>query len=175
MTLSGLLYWLTSQSIFLVRVDIWEPFGREVSRTISTVGYSCIATIFALSLGVLALVTALGMGYKQFAADITTVGSCSVAITAACHASGADCEEIVEKKVRWGDVEIVQSLGKSVRDNVRHLTKQNHEHFCLGNHENFRLGTVSNLRVRHLTFSSEEGVRKPEFEVVYAGVRRMKE
>ena len=32
-------------------------------------------------------------------------------------------------KVRSGNV---QSLDKSVRENVRHLTKQNHEHFCLG-------------------------------------------
>ena len=26
----------------------------------------------------------------------------------------------------------VQSLDKSLRENVRHLTNQNHEHFCLG-------------------------------------------
>ncbi|PUU76455.1 hypothetical protein B9Z19DRAFT_990549 [Tuber borchii] len=134
MTLSGLLHWLTSQSIFLARVDIWDPFGREVTRKISTMGYSCIAIIFALSLGVLALVTVIGMGYKPFAAEITTVGSCSAAISAACHASGADLEGIVGKKVRWGDVEIVPDMG-----------------------------------VRHLTFSSEEGVRKPEFGEVYAG------
>ncbi|PUU76459.1 hypothetical protein B9Z19DRAFT_1194722 [Tuber borchii] len=139
MTLSGLLHWLTSQSIFLARVDIWEPFGREVSRTISTVGYSCIATIFALSLGVLALMTAIGMGYKPFAAEITTVGSCSAAISAACHASEADLEGIVGKKVRWGGV-----------------------------------GCVPSIRVKHLTFSSEEGVRKPEFDWAYAGVRREK-
>ncbi|PUU79607.1 hypothetical protein B9Z19DRAFT_1100738 [Tuber borchii] len=123
MTLSGLLHWLTSQSIFLARVDFWEPFGREVIRTMSTVGYSCITIFFALSLGILALLTAVGMGYKPFSAEITTAGSCSAAISAAW------------KKVRWGDVEI-----------------------------------VPNLRVRHLTFSSEEGVRKPVLGEVYVGV-----
>ena len=102
---------------------------------ISTVGYSCIAIIFSISLGILALLTAAGMGCKPFAAEITTVGSCSAAISAACHAWGADSEGMVRKKVRWGDVEI-----------------------------------VPNLRVRHLTFSSEEGVKKPAFEKVYAGV-----
>jgi len=139
MTLSGLLHWLTSQSIFLARVEIWDSFGRE-TPSISTVGYSSIAIILVLALGILALLTAAGMGYKRFAAEITTVGSCSAAISAACHASGEDSEEVLGKKVRWGDV-----------------------------------GTVSNLGVRHLTFSSEEGVKKPMFGEAYAGVAREEE
>ena len=108
--------------------------------SISTVGYSCIAIIFALSLGALALVAAAGMGYRKFAAETATVGSCSAAISAACHALEAESEGIITKKVRWGDVEIVPNMG-----------------------------------VRHLTFSSEEGVRKPVFGEVYAGVGREKE
>ena len=87
-----------------------------------------------LSLGVLALVTAAGIGYKQFAAEITIVGSCSAAISAACHASGAHPEEIVGKKIRWGDV-----------------------------------GSEPYLGIRHLTFSSEEGVRKPVLGETYLG------
>ena len=134
MTLSGLHHWLLSQSFFLARVEISGPFGREAQKLISGVGYSCIAIIFLLTLGILSLVAAAGMGYKRFAAEITTVGSCSAAISAACHASGADSEEIIGKKVRWGDV-----------------------------------GIVSDLGVRHLTFSSGEGVKKPEFGEAYAG------
>ena len=90
-----------------------------------------------LTLGILALLAAAGMGYRQFAAETTAVSSCSAAISAACHASEADPEEIIGKKVRWGDVEIVSSLG-----------------------------------VRHLTFTSEEGVRKPVFGEVCAGAVR---
>ena len=137
MTISGLLHWLTSQSIFLARVEIWDSFGRETPLPISTVGYSCIAIIFLLTVGILALLTATGMGDKKFAAEITTVGNCSAAISAACHASGPGSEEIIGKKVRWGDV-----------------------------------GISSNLGVRHLTFSCEEGVRKPEFGEAYAGNKR---
>ena len=77
------------------------------------------------------------MGYKRFSAEITTVGSCTAAISAACHAWGEDSEEIVGKKVRWGDV-----------------------------------GIVPNLGVRHLTFSSAKGFRKPVFGEVYARVGR---
>ena len=100
-------------------------------------GYSCIAISFAISLGILALLTAAGVGVRPFAAEIPTVDSCSAAISAACHAWGTDSEGMVRKKVRWGDVEI-----------------------------------VPNLRVRHLTFSSEEGVRKPVIGEVYAGAGR---
>jgi len=92
---------------------------------------------FSLPLGILALLTAVGMGLRPFSAEITTTGSCSAAISAACHAWGADSEGLVGKKVSWGDVEI-----------------------------------VPNLRVRHLTFSSEEGVRKPVIGEAYAGVGR---
>ncbi|KAG0635408.1 hypothetical protein HOY80DRAFT_910725, partial [Tuber brumale] len=115
MTLSGVLHWLTSQSIFLAKIDMWDPLGKGIVKTISTVGYSCIAIIFVLTLGILALLTAAGMGYRQFAAEITTVGSCSAAISAACHAL-EDREGIIGRKVRWGDVGIVSNLG------VRHLT-----------------------------------------------------
>ena len=85
-------------------------------------------------LSVLALMTAAGMGFKQFAAEIPTVGSCSAAISAACHASEAHSGGIIGKKIRWGDVGIEPYLG-----------------------------------VRHLTFSSEEGVRKPVFGETYLG------
>jgi len=101
----------------------------------SGVGYSSIAIIFVLMLGVVALLAGVGMGYRKFAAEITTVGSCSAAISAACHVWGEDSEEIVGKGMRWGDV-----------------------------------GIGPNLGVKHLTFSSEMGVRKPVPGEVYAGV-----
>ena len=140
MTLSGLLHWLTSQSIFFARLEVSDPFGRETFVAISGVGYSCIAIIFVLTFGILALLAAAGMGFKRFSAEITTVGCCSAAISAACHTLGADSEDIVGKKVRWGDV-----------------------------------GHVPDLGVRHLTFSSEEDIRKPVFGEVYSGAGRRQE
>ena len=84
--------------------------------------------------------TVVGMGYKKFAAEITTVGSCSAAISSACHLGNADPQGIIGEKLRWGDVQVAPSLG-----------------------------------VRHLTFSSDRGVRKPVFGEVYAGTGREKE
>ena len=86
-------------------------------------------------LGIFALLSAAGMGYRQFAAEITTVGDCSAAISAACHASEENSDEIIGKKLRWGDV-----------------------------------GVLPNMVVSHLTFSSEEGVKKPVFGAAYAGM-----
>ena len=100
MTLSGLLHWLTSQSLFLARVDILDSFGRDTFAPISTVGYSCIAIIFVLTLGILALLAAVGLGYRRFAAETTAVSSCSAAISAACHVLDEDPEGIIGKKVR---------------------------------------------------------------------------
>ena len=57
-----------------------------------------------------------GMGYKRFAAEMTTVGSCSAAISSACHLGSADPLGIIDGKVRWGDVQVAPSLW------VRHLT-----------------------------------------------------
>jgi len=85
------------------------------------VGYSCIAIIFALPLAILALLTAVGVGLRPFAAEITTAGSCSAAISAACHALGEDSKGMVGKKVRWGVVEIAPNL------RWRHLTFSNKE------------------------------------------------
>ena len=121
MTLSGLLHWLTSQSIFFARVEVSDAFGRETFVAISSVGYSCIAIIFVLGLCILALLAAAGMGFKRFSAEITTVGCCSAAISAACHTLGVDSKEIVGKKLRWGDVGHVPNLG------VRHLTFSSEE------------------------------------------------
>ncbi|PUU77979.1 hypothetical protein B9Z19DRAFT_1127459 [Tuber borchii] len=121
MTFSGLLSWLTSQSIFLARIEISDPLGKPTGTMTNAVGYSCIAIIFVLVLGILALMAAAGMGCRPFAAEITAVGSCSAAISAACHAWGEDSEGIVGKKVRWGDVEIVP------KSRVRHLALSSRE------------------------------------------------
>ena len=83
---------------------------------------------------------AAGMGYKKFAAEITTVGSCSAAISSACHPASTDHQGIIGEKLRWGDAQSAPNLG-----------------------------------VRHLTFSSDQGVGKPVFGEVYAGTGREKE
>ena len=60
--------------------------------------------------------TAAGMGYQKFAAEITTAGSCSAVISSACHPASIAPQGIIGEKLRWGDVQVAPSL------RVRHLT-----------------------------------------------------
>ncbi|KAG0635400.1 hypothetical protein HOY80DRAFT_1057272 [Tuber brumale] len=81
-SMSGLLHWLISQSIFFARIEVSDPLGEDIYRRIITVGYSCIAIISVLTLGLLALLIAAGTGCRKFSAETTTIGSCSAAISA---------------------------------------------------------------------------------------------
>ena len=76
-------------------------------------GYSCIAIISVLTLGILALLTAAGMGYKPFAAEITTFSSCSAAISSSCHDRGLGSEgDCREEAALWGCRKCTRSRGE---------------------------------------------------------------
>ena len=81
--LSVILYWLVSQSLFLARVASYDSIREEdKSEMKSTIGYSCIAIISVI-------IVALGIlnGFPRYRSGMPLVGSCSAAISVACHAS----------------------------------------------------------------------------------------
>ncbi|KAF2127857.1 hypothetical protein P153DRAFT_376803 [Dothidotthia symphoricarpi CBS 119687] len=92
MILSGL-HWLVSQSIFLVAIDFYDfrgNFGNSGGDRfgwpdVKTCGFSPIAILSVIILGVLMLVAIVGFGYVPYKRGMTLVGSCSMAISAACH------------------------------------------------------------------------------------------
>ena len=84
--LSGVLHWLASQSIFLVRINAYDYRGEaHPQNNISTCGYSFNATVVTAVL--ISMVTLLGYvnGYRRYKPGIPLVESCSAAISAACH------------------------------------------------------------------------------------------
>jgi hypothetical protein len=116
---SGLLHWITSQAIFLARVELsfasmpnW-PAPKEV-YTISSVCYSTIAIILALPVGSLTVIIILIMGLRKYRYDMPISGSCSAAISAACHANADEIarQEMVLKPLQWGDVDAGFEDGK---------------------------------------------------------------
>ncbi|KAF8247747.1 hypothetical protein K440DRAFT_292787 [Wilcoxina mikolae CBS 423.85] len=111
MILSGLLHWLTSQTLFLARIETYSSSG-EIAMTISTAGFSTIAIIFLLPAGILTVAAAMALGFRRYQYDMPLVGSCSVAISAACHPVRYDPDAVL-KQLKWGDVG---------GDEVRHLT-----------------------------------------------------
>lgn len=94
-----------SQSLFLAYVDIFDEHGkRDRWGSISTVGYSCIAILFSVVVGSIAVIAGILNGFRRYDAGIPLVGSCSAAISAACHQPKYDHTASV-LPVKWGAVE----------------------------------------------------------------------
>lgn len=101
---SGILHWLVSQSIFLARVDQYEAIGSpDISVGISTCGYSPIAMIFVVALGSIVMLFGISNGFRLSRSGLPLVGSCSAAISAACHPPLGEFDASL-KSVMWGVV-----------------------------------------------------------------------
>ena len=88
---SGILHWLVSQSLFLARVTAFSADGtEESSNSVSSIGYSCIAIITVIILGLIVVLLGLVNGARWYKGGVPFVGSCSAAISAACHPSKGD-------------------------------------------------------------------------------------
>ncbi|KAF2792690.1 hypothetical protein K505DRAFT_338477 [Melanomma pulvis-pyrius CBS 109.77] len=103
MALSGVLHWLVSQSIFFVSIDNYS-WTASFDWSWSTCGYSPIAIISVLVLAILMVLAIVGIGFVPFRPGINLAGSCSAAISAACHNSewdGIDGHLSSSGKRRW--------------------------------------------------------------------------
>lgn len=104
---SGGLHWLLSQSVFLVRIDTYDRNGkligdREFSR--SACGFSG-ASWMVLTLSFFILVGTVGIvGRKKIAVKVPFAASCSLVISAACHAPPGEADTHLQR-LRWGVVE----------------------------------------------------------------------
>ena len=108
MVLSGVLHWLVSQSIFLVAIDVYDSDGtNEYYDSVKTCGYSPIAIISVLVLGIFMVLAGLAFGFVPFKSGMNLAGSCSAAISAACHngeLDGIDGHCAAREEVKWGVV-----------------------------------------------------------------------
>ena len=124
LVLSGTLHWLVSQSIFLARVDYYDngilddddyydtdnlQYGTQY-QSISTLGYSCIAIITVIALGGIVVLVGILHGFRRYKPGVPLVGSCSAAISAACHRPNEDVDAPF-KPVMWGAVESSNPIG----------------------------------------------------------------
>ncbi len=97
---SGLLHWFVSQSIFLVRLDLYGDTGEFLGSD-SNCGYSCIAIIFVILVGSLSVLAAIASGARRYKPGIPLSSSCSAAISATCHPPPSDLEPAT-LPVKWG-------------------------------------------------------------------------
>ncbi|KAH8834590.1 hypothetical protein DL96DRAFT_498094 [Flagelloscypha sp. PMI_526] len=99
---SMVLHWLISQSIFLAKIDdVNEEF-----RGVSTCGYSIIGIISTLVAGVILAVFSMILGTRTLPSGMPLVGSCSLAIAAACHAPVGTSEL---RPLKWGPLSMEDS------------------------------------------------------------------
>jgi hypothetical protein len=88
MALMAVLHWLVSRSIFLFEVTFYNLHGNLVQDfSTNACGYSGQAIILALSLGALIMLMLFGLTLRKLTPGIPAMGSCSMAISAACHAN----------------------------------------------------------------------------------------
>ena len=111
MAMSGLLHWLVSQSIFLAVVAEYGTDGDIYnSVAVATCGFSPFAMICVLIAGGIIIIFAIGLGYRCFDGSTPLVGSCSAAISAACHAPPWDTN-VSTHAIQWGSVSEMTSPG----------------------------------------------------------------
>ncbi|KAI5246195.1 hypothetical protein E4T43_02765 [Aureobasidium subglaciale] len=102
--LSGALHWLVSQSLFLASITTELRDGRSMAEdTVSTCGYSPLAMILTLGIGTIMLAGIIFGGYWSVSTGIPLVGSCSAAVSAACHLPREE-DEAHLLPLRWGVV-----------------------------------------------------------------------
>lgn len=115
MILSGVLHWLVSQSMFLVVVEYYHGNTMMEEEPEVVVGYSCIAILSAITLGSVAILTGILMGFRRYSGGaMPLAGSSSAAISAACHQPSHD-RDAAEKPLLWGVPE--NDLDKSSNGN----------------------------------------------------------
>jgi len=106
---SALLHWLVSQSVFMLAINsgvlLYGDDGIDGNTITSnyTCGYSPIAILLVLIFALLMATVAILLGFKRFKSGMPMVGSCSVAISAACHpVPGVEKRVVTDEPLTWG-------------------------------------------------------------------------
>jgi hypothetical protein len=111
LSLSGLLHWLVSQSIFLVNIEAYDYFGNHTpDGDIVSLGYSPATILGGIILVFSWMLFSIGLGFCRFKTSIPVAGSCSAAISAACHLS-EEFLHAAKKPLQWGVVSEQNGVG----------------------------------------------------------------
>ncbi|KAI2841169.1 hypothetical protein CBS147321_7429 [Aspergillus niger] len=115
MIASMLLHWLVSGSLFYVAINPIDMLGNTVhANQVITCGYGPIAIVFALILGGVMTSTVVGLGMRRFASQMPIAGSCSAAVSAACHPTGGDDHAL--KPIMWGEIPVAAVQPNGIDD-----------------------------------------------------------
>ena len=167
MVISAVLHWLVSQSIFLVVFDYYSNEGSSdpsLGQEIIRCGFSPLAILMIVIVGFLILLVAITTGFSRYPeVGMPLAGSCSLAISAACHPPPND-DRPSEKPVMWG------ALKEGVAD-----TDIGEEHSLFRPLDSQQASSVNAegpemTKVGHCTFTSLP-VEEPVKGELYAGMK----
>ncbi|KAL8889335.1 MAG: hypothetical protein Q9215_003364 [Flavoplaca cf. flavocitrina] len=100
-TVSVIMHWLVSQFLYVSILKAYDSNGVYQYDEIWDCGYLPRALLITICLGAAVLMVGIGMGFRKYKPGIPLVGSCSAAISAACHPPQGD-DKPSRKAVRWG-------------------------------------------------------------------------
>ncbi|KAL8976226.1 MAG: hypothetical protein Q9205_007726 [Flavoplaca limonia] len=100
-TVSVVMHWLVSQSLYVEILQAYDHDGVYQYDEIWDCGFLPRAILITICLGLAVLVVGILMGFRKYKPGIPLVGSCSAAISAACHPPQGD-DKPSRKAVRWG-------------------------------------------------------------------------
>ncbi|KAF9886878.1 hypothetical protein FE257_011001 [Aspergillus nanangensis] len=105
----AVLHWLVSQSIFYVRVMMFDADQNRVSNfDVNACAWSPLALILSIAMGSLMVVVLLILALRRFRSCIPLAGSCSAALSAACQRPEND-GDAASQKVVWGEIVPLES------------------------------------------------------------------
>ena len=168
MTVSAVLHWLVSQSIFPIILETYSYSGILRTEGLARVSceYSPLATLVTIIFGSLVLLAVVAFGFRRYAkVGIPLAGSCSAAISAACHPPPGDDRPSI-KAVKWGAVKEESSITRWEEHPLSNSAHAQEEASMLGTDR------IANQRVvGHCTFTSLP-VEEPVKGELYAGLRQ---
>lgn len=122
---AGLLHYFISQAVYPVRTRSISPDGANNHRFDSTViGNSLLGITISFVLGVVFLLAYITTPLVRYKSDMPLAGTCSLAISAACHRDEDDTDAHL-MPLKWGvisedkDTGIGHACFSTMTDNAR--------------------------------------------------------
>jgi hypothetical protein len=103
-TCSGVLHWLLSQSLFLVRLEARTRDGEIYPSSLCVCGYSAMSYLVFILVLLILITIVIVVLVSKVDVHIPPARHCSLIISAACHPLEGDIDSHL-KQVQWGVIE----------------------------------------------------------------------
>jgi hypothetical protein len=109
---TGVISWLLSNSVFPLVIYSYDSLGRALKDVeVTACGFSPWPLVLAIAVGVVLMAGVCSFFFFRFVSTMPMVGTCSAAISAACHHDDGQ-EEVALKPVKWGAVFVPETEGQ---------------------------------------------------------------